>query len=151
VGDYSNWDQVPDVLACWHWARKPMASTINILSVALYDLFGAVHRSFSGATILPLLQNGVLLNKYFECGGDRIHGPIALLSGIAPSPALLFYHFYKVMFYSIWVMFTHPRPVNNSNGEVKPTLAVPPVWEYPFLLIKSVKVVRDTVVVIMMG
>ncbi|KAF8432348.1 hypothetical protein L210DRAFT_3507530 [Boletus edulis BED1] len=46
------------------------------------------------------------------------------------------------MFYSIWVMFTHPRPVNNSNGEVKPTLAVPPVWEYPFLLIKSVKVCR---------
>lgn len=25
----------------WHWSRKPLSSTINILSVALYDLFGA--------------------------------------------------------------------------------------------------------------
>ena len=38
-------------------------------------------------------------------------------------------------------MFTHPRPVNDSTSETKPTLAAPPVWEYPLLLIKSVKVV----------
>ncbi|KAF8122509.1 squalene epoxidase-domain-containing protein [Boletus edulis] len=132
VGNYSNWDQVSDTLARWHWARKPMASTINILSVALYDLFGADDE------YLSVLQNGCF--EYFECGGDCIRGPVSLLSGIAPSPALLFYHFYKVALYSIWVMFTHPRPVNNPNGEVKSTLAVPPVWEYPYLLIKSVKV-----------
>ena len=41
VESYSNWDQVSDILARWHWARKPLASTFNILSVALYDLFGA--------------------------------------------------------------------------------------------------------------
>ena len=40
-------------------------------------------------------------------------------------------------------MFTHPRPVNNSESEAKLTLAAPPVWEYPFLLIKSLKVVRS--------
>ena len=39
-------------------------------------------------------------------------------------------------------MFTHPRPVNNSKSEAKPTLAIPAVWEYPFLLIKSIRVVR---------
>lgn len=64
-----------------------------------------------------------------------------IVDSIAPSPALLFYHFYKVAFYSIWIMFTHPRPTNNPKSEAKPTLAAPPVWEYPFLLIKSVKVV----------
>lgn len=41
VGNYNDWDQISDMLARWHWARKPLASTINILSIALYDLFGA--------------------------------------------------------------------------------------------------------------
>lgn len=36
-----DWAKVREVLAKWHWKRKPLASTINILSVALYDLFGA--------------------------------------------------------------------------------------------------------------
>jgi hypothetical protein len=39
--DLTNWHALMDVLHRWHWARKPLASTINILSVALYDLFGA--------------------------------------------------------------------------------------------------------------
>jgi len=41
VQDFGRWDQISDVLHRWHWARKPLSSTINILSVALYDLFGA--------------------------------------------------------------------------------------------------------------
>jgi squalene monooxygenase len=39
--DLTDWHALTDVLHRWHWARKPLASTINILSVALYDLFGA--------------------------------------------------------------------------------------------------------------
>lgn len=39
--DFHDWDQMSSLLNKWHWARKPLASTINILSVALYDLFGA--------------------------------------------------------------------------------------------------------------
>ena len=41
VENFSHWDRVSDVLHRWHWARKPLSSTINILSVALYDLFEA--------------------------------------------------------------------------------------------------------------
>jgi squalene monooxygenase len=41
VDDLSDWDQVSSVLHRFHWKRKPLASTINILSVALYDLFRA--------------------------------------------------------------------------------------------------------------
>lgn len=41
VSDLSDWRQIRRVLHRWHWDRKPLASTVNILSVALYDLFGA--------------------------------------------------------------------------------------------------------------
>lgn len=41
VTDFSDWKQVRKALHRWHWDRKPLSSTINILSVALYDLFGA--------------------------------------------------------------------------------------------------------------
>lgn len=40
VMDLGDWNEVNEVLAKWHWERKPLASTINVLSVALYDLFG---------------------------------------------------------------------------------------------------------------
>lgn len=39
--DLSNSSHVSSLLKQWHWSRKPLSSTINILSVALYDLFGA--------------------------------------------------------------------------------------------------------------
>jgi squalene monooxygenase len=39
--DLTDWHALTDVLHRWHWARKPLAATINILSVALYDLFSA--------------------------------------------------------------------------------------------------------------
>jgi squalene monooxygenase len=41
VESLGDWDQISDMLHKWHWGRKPLSSTINILSVALYDLFGA--------------------------------------------------------------------------------------------------------------
>jgi squalene monooxygenase len=37
----ADWSQVASLLSDFHWSRKPLASTVNILSVALYDLFGA--------------------------------------------------------------------------------------------------------------
>ena len=36
-----NWEAVSDVLHQWFWERKDLAPTINVLSVALYVLFGA--------------------------------------------------------------------------------------------------------------
>ena len=41
VEDFTHWDQISGILRRWHWKRKPLSATINILSVALYDLFGA--------------------------------------------------------------------------------------------------------------
>lgn len=136
VHDLSDWREVRDVLHRWHWARKPLASTINILSVALYDLFEADDEN------LAVLREGCF--KYFERGGECVSGPVAILSGMAPSPWLLFTHFFSVAFYSIWVLFTHARLV--PGGE-KPMYAVPTVDMYPELAVKSVRVFYTACVV----
>jgi squalene monooxygenase len=41
VKDFADWKEISSILHRWHWQRKALASTVNILSVALYDLFGA--------------------------------------------------------------------------------------------------------------
>ncbi|GLB41490.1 putative squalene epoxidase [Lyophyllum shimeji] len=131
VQDLSDWAEVRNVLKRWHWARKPLASTVNILSFALYDLFGADDEE------LAVLRTGCF--KYFERGGDCITGPVSLLSAISPSPSLLARHFFAVAFYSIWVMFTHPRRVP-VPGTKEPVYATAGLHQYPFLLIKALRV-----------
>ncbi|KAH7924460.1 SE-domain-containing protein, partial [Leucogyrophana mollusca] len=131
VDNFENWERISEVLHRWHWARKPLSSTINILSVALYDLFGA------DGEALAVLQTGCF--KYFERGGDCVRGPVSLLSGIAPSPSLLAYHFFSVAFYAIWVLFTHPRPLSDAAQD-KPVFVAPRIYEYPRLCVKSLKV-----------
>ncbi|RDB27679.1 Squalene monooxygenase [Hypsizygus marmoreus] len=131
VDDLANWEKVKEGLHRWHWKRKPLASTINILSVALYDLFGADDEE------LAVLRTGCF--KYFERGGQCIEGPVSLLSGITPSPVLLFSHFFAVAFYSIWVMFTNPQPIRASTTG-KPLYAAPSIDQYPALFLKSLRV-----------
>ncbi|EKM51128.1 uncharacterized protein PHACADRAFT_263119 [Phanerochaete carnosa HHB-10118-sp] len=130
VDDFSSWKEMSSLLHRWHWRRKALASTVNILSVALYDLFGADDES------LEVLRIGCF--KYFERGGDCVNGPVSLLSGIIASPAVLFWHFFSVAFYSIWVMFTHPHTVTSADG--KPIQIVPSIDAYPYLFIKSIQV-----------
>ncbi|KAJ8084774.1 Squalene epoxidase [Marasmius tenuissimus] len=138
VNDFSDWEAIRNVLHRLHWERKPLASAVNILSVALYDLFGADDEN------LAVLRAGCF--KYFERGGECINGPVRLLSGIAQSPTLLMYHFFSVAFYSIWCMFTHPRPVRLRKDD-KPKLITPSVAEYPSLALKSVAVIYTASVV----
>ncbi|TFY74160.1 hypothetical protein EWM64_g9852 [Hericium alpestre] len=77
--------------------------------------------------------------KYFERGGDCVRGPVLLLSAIAPDPVVLAKHFFAVAFYSLWVMFTHPRPVY-APGADKPTYVAPRLDQYPLLVIKAFRV-----------
>ena len=41
VEELSDWSDVSALLHQWHWQRKPLAATVNVLSLALYNLFGA--------------------------------------------------------------------------------------------------------------
>ncbi|CEL56370.1 squalene monooxygenase [Rhizoctonia solani AG-1 IB] len=99
---WSEWDELSGLLRKWHWERKSLASTVNILSVALYDLFGAKDEN------LHVLRTGCF--KYFQRGGECVNGPVGLLSALTPRLGLLAYHFFSVAFYSIWVLFTQPKP-----------------------------------------
>lgn len=36
-----DWEAYAGQIASWHWQRKNLASVVNVMSVALYDLFGA--------------------------------------------------------------------------------------------------------------
>lgn len=98
IGD---WDEVSGVLHAWHWGRKPLSSTINILSVALYDLFGAEGEFYFCAeqrrmltdicldANLAVLRRGCF--KYFELGGglyQRARLPSRRVR-IVPSPSSL--------------------------------------------------------------
>ncbi|KDQ26354.1 hypothetical protein PLEOSDRAFT_1093653 [Pleurotus ostreatus PC15] len=123
-----DWNEVRPKLSTWHWQRKSLASTVNILSFALYDLFSADDPR------LAVLQVGCF--KYFELGGECVNGPVSLLAGIAESPLLLARHFFSVALYAIWVQFTHPRPVKRADG--KTVYATATIDEYPHLLWKSV-------------
>lgn len=130
VDNFADWREVSSLLHQWHWKRKPLSSTVNILSVALYDLFGADDDN------LDVLRMGCF--KYFELGGNCVDGPVSLLSGVIPDPFLLFRHFFAVAFYSIWCMFTHPQPRVTESG--KTVMVAARFDEYPFLLIKSFRV-----------
>jgi squalene monooxygenase len=39
--DLSEWETIRRRLQSWHWERKHLAGVVNVLSIALYDLFGA--------------------------------------------------------------------------------------------------------------
>lgn len=60
---------------------------------------------------------------------------------IAPSPFLLFRHFFAVALYSIWVLFVHPRQINRYAEDEKPIYARPSLDEYPALCLRSFQAV----------
>jgi squalene monooxygenase len=90
--DLHDWEDIRTRLHDWYWRRKHLAGVVNILSIALYDLFGAngeletrwtcgpyaKSRSIVSDDNLAVLRDGCF--KYFELGGQRVAGPVGLLS-----------------------------------------------------------------------
>ncbi|RXK38555.1 squalene monooxygenase [Tremella mesenterica] len=67
-----DWAVIGERVRKWFWRRKHLAAVVNILSVALYDLFGGANED------LAILREGCF--KYFELGGECVAGPVGLLS-----------------------------------------------------------------------
>ncbi|KAG0060917.1 Squalene epoxidase [Linnemannia elongata] len=97
------------------WKRKELTAVINILAQALYALFSGSNDN------LMVLRNGCF--SYFQQGGECTQGPVDLLSGMNPSRTTLAYHFYRVAFHSIWLMFH-----NASSFAEFPLLFVKALW-----------------------
>ncbi|ORX40274.1 squalene epoxidase-domain-containing protein [Kockovaella imperatae] len=114
-----DWETIAGGLRDWFWERKHLAGVVNVLSMALYDLFGgADHPEFS------VLQAGCF--KYLGLGGEQVAGPVGLLSAITPKPLLLFYHFFAVALYSIYLLFKQGPPAPDGKSNSAPgILAVP--------------------------
>ena len=69
--DLSNWEAVSDVLHQWFWERKGLAPTINVLSVALYELFGASSEySLHYGSVTPIYA--LLIRRIVGCLKDRL-------------------------------------------------------------------------------
>ncbi|KAL1408387.1 Squalene epoxidase [Vanrija albida] len=132
AGALDRWDVIADRLREWFWARKGLSGTVNVLSIALYDLFGAADDD------LAVLREGCF--KYFELGGECVAGPVGLLSALTPKPLLLFSHFFAVAFYSIYILFTEGLPTSGKRAA--------PAWsEVPGLFLFSFKVFYTACVV----
>ncbi|KAJ7037949.1 squalene epoxidase-domain-containing protein [Mycena alexandri] len=130
--DFKDRAQTTRVLRKWHWQRKPVASTVNIFSVALHDLFSG------HGDDLGVLRTGCL--KYLERGGECLNGPAALLAVLAPSPLRLGWHFLSIIIYSIWLLFVAKPTLCLITG--KSRRVAPSFDEYPALLRRSASVIR---------
>ncbi|KIY51894.1 hypothetical protein FISHEDRAFT_36287, partial [Fistulina hepatica ATCC 64428] len=122
---------VSQVLMRGYFARKPLTATVNILSVALYDLFGAEDRN------LAVLRRGCF--RYLESGGRCTQEPVGILAGLYPRPLLLMRHFFTVAFYAICVMFREGDVVSGDQHS-DPPRAAPSIMAYPRLLVCAVNV-----------
>ena len=88
---------------------------------------------------LEVLREGCF--KYFELGGECVGAPVRLLSGLAPRPLLLSYHFFSVALYSIYLLFTNERTFKDGSKR-KPTLL-----DWPALVWRSMMVFYTACVV----
>ncbi|KAF8574115.1 squalene epoxidase [Ramaria rubella] len=107
IPDLSDWSRVAPSLVGWYWERKPLASTLNILSVALYHLFQ--NQGYESV----ILRTGCF--SYFKRGEGATKGTVSLLSGLTSNPVSLMYHFFVVAMHGIILRI---RQLNGSENAV---------------------------------
>ncbi|XP_071715813.1 squalene monooxygenase SE1-like [Rutidosis leptorrhynchoides] len=91
-------------LECFYTLRKPVSSTINTLSNALYKVFCA-----SPDPARKEIRNACF--DYLSLGGMCSEGPISLLSGLNQRPLVLFCHFFAVAIYGVGrLLIPFPSP-----------------------------------------
>eukprot|EP01114_Cavostelium_apophysatum_P020944 TRINITY_DN7169_c0_g1_i1.p1 TRINITY_DN7169_c0_g1~~TRINITY_DN7169_c0_g1_i1.p1 ORF type:complete len:506 (-),score=60.75 TRINITY_DN7169_c0_g1_i1:13-1530(-) len=94
-GDLHDRANVTHFLQQFFIERKPLASTINVLSFALYEVFCSPNDPK-----YPSMRNACF--NYFKLGGRCTSGPMSLLSGLCPDPYVLLMHFFAVALYGVY-------------------------------------------------
>ncbi|PKS08943.1 hypothetical protein jhhlp_003556 [Lomentospora prolificans] len=103
VPSLGNTAAVQSAMNTFHWRRKNLTSIINVLAMALYNLFAADDWQ------LRALQRGCF--EYFQRGITE--DPSGLLGGVIHNPVVLAYHFFAVAFVGIWLNIK--RTVGNAG------------------------------------
>jgi squalene monooxygenase len=77
-------------------SRRGHAGAINLLANALYRVFSVLPGDMSDVSVetQACLREACL--DYFRIGGPCCKGPVSLLAGLTPSPAILITHFFWV-------------------------------------------------------
>lgn len=101
-----DWERVSEGVREWFWKRKEVSGVVNVLSMALYSLFGGADGEFASFPMIvsawpdriltrrrydacdvdtdyaepdfEILRHGCF--RYFELGGKCISDPVGLLS-----------------------------------------------------------------------
>ncbi|OIT38388.1 squalene epoxidase 3 [Nicotiana attenuata] len=105
LNDLNDADELCKYLESFYTLRKPVASTINTLAGALYKVFCA-----SPDQARKEMREACF--DYLSLGGTCSTGPVALLSGLNPSPLSLVLHFFAVAIYGagrLLVPFPSPK------------------------------------------
>ncbi|CBH17246.1 squalene monooxygenase, putative [Trypanosoma brucei gambiense DAL972] len=100
-------DSIQNAIVSYARGRVVHSSSINILSWALYAVFGT-----------RLLRNACL--EYFARGGECVSAPMALLAGVDHSPQRLLWHYTRVMFNGALNLATLSGP-RNCRGKDTPS------------------------------
>lgn len=88
IDDFSKQPIMGNAVQEFYDTRRTPASAINILSVALYEVFSQKNDDLRDACF-----------KYLQNGGSWARGPISLLSGLSRNQSELMMHFFAVAFY----------------------------------------------------
>ncbi|CAI5484993.1 unnamed protein product [Closterium sp. Yama58-4] len=102
--DFRNTRAVCEYAEAFYTRRKPIAATINTLSIALYRVFCA-----SKDEAMMAMRQACF--DYLQLGGACSEGPISLLSGLNPQPLSLVLHFFAVAFFALArLLLPLPKP-----------------------------------------
>lgn len=117
--DYTDYEQVQNVLVRFYDERYPVAATINILANALYGIFAADGTSQKEID-MDNMRDAVM--NYFKMGGICVSGPIGFLSGLDPRPKYLLTHFFAVAFFGAFRMLfpiMYPSKIYQAYSMIK--------------------------------
>ncbi|EGG19984.1 squalene monooxygenase [Cavenderia fasciculata] len=100
AADLCNPKVMDNIIQQFKSKRQPLASTLNVLAGALYNVFSADYENLRKACM-----------GYLSLGGEFTAGPVKLLSGLCPKPHVLAMHFFAVAFYGLVKnLFPFPTP-----------------------------------------